>query len=125
MRKHRQWEASEQEHLFEWAAYMSGKYPELKLMHHIPNGGSRNSAEAANLKRQGVKAGMPDIFLPVARGGFHGLYIELKAGKNKPTEKQKNWIAALCKQKYAAVVCYGWGQASEIIQSYLKMKVTE
>lgn len=70
MRKHRQWEASEQEHLFEWAAYMSGKYPELKLMHHIPNGGSRNSAEAANLKRQGVKAGMPDIFLPVAREAF-------------------------------------------------------
>ena len=67
-------ESEEQICLFQWAQYQSGRYPELELMYHIPNGGSRNKYEAANLKLQGVKAGVPDICLPVARGKFHGLY---------------------------------------------------
>ena len=46
-------ESVEQTNLFRWAAYEQGKYPELKLMYHIPNGGSRNRLEAANLKKQG------------------------------------------------------------------------
>ena len=71
-------EAEEQAALFQWAEYQSGKYPELALMYHVPNGGSRNKAEAANLKRQGVKSGVPDVCLPVPRGNSHGAYIELK-----------------------------------------------
>mgnify|MGYP004433785991 CR=1 FL=1 len=42
----------------------------------------RDARTAANLKRQGVKAGVPDLHLPVARGGYNGLYIELKVGSN-------------------------------------------
>lgn len=83
-----QHEAREQEALFRWADFAAGTMPELKLLYHIPNGGSRNKAEAANLKRQGVKAGVPDLFLPVPRGGYHGLYIELKFGK-KNIEKSR------------------------------------
>jgi len=75
-------EATEQETLIQWCGWQQSKYPELKLIYHIPNGGSRNTLEAANLKRQGVKAGVPDLCLPVARNGFHGLYIEMKYGKN-------------------------------------------
>lgn len=55
---------------------------------HIPNGGSRNKAEAANLKRQGVKAGAPDLCVPVPSGSKHGLFIEMKAGEGKPTDKR-------------------------------------
>lgn len=117
--KHIQHEANEQEALFDWAAFMSGRYPELELLYHIPNGGSRNTIEAANLKRQGVKAGVPDLCLPVARGHFHGLYIELKHGSNKPSENQTRWIAALRIQGYVAEVCYGWQQAVEVITEYL------
>ena len=113
-------ESVEQICLFKWAAYYENQYPELKLMHHIPNGGSRNKREAANLKKQGVKAGVPDICLPVARGGYHGLYIEMKAGKNKPSENQKEWMAMLNFQGYLAVVCYGWEEASKVIERYLK-----
>ena len=65
-------EADEQEALFAWAEYQKGKYPELELMYHIPNGGSRNKAEAARLKAQGVKPGVPDICLPVPRGNIMG-----------------------------------------------------
>lgn len=113
-------ESVEQTNLFRWAACEQGKYPELKLMYHIPNGGSRNRLEAANLKKQGVKSGVPDICLPVARGAYHGLYIEMKAGRNKASENQKQWLSDLNAQGYYAVLCYGWNAASEIITNYLE-----
>lgn len=116
-------EAQEQTALFNWAFLSRGKYPELDLLYHIPNGGSRNRLEAANLKRQGVKAGVPDICLPVARGGFHGLYIEMKAGKNKTTDKQNKWLAALNAQGYCTAVCYNWQEAKELLENYLKSGV--
>ncbi len=122
MAKHIQYEAMEQEALFDWADLMRGRHPELDMLYHIPNGGSRNKIEAANLKRQGVKPGVPDLCLPVPSGKFHGLYIELKAGKNRPSGLQKDWIADLRRQGYAAEVCVGWMEAAELIEKYLKMK---
>lgn len=114
-------EDTEQAHIFEWAAWASGKYPELDLMHHIPNGGKRSKSEAARFKAQGVKAGVPDIFLPCARGGYHGLYIELKRTKGgKISTAQKEWIDALRGQGYKVIVCYGFDEAREVIISYLE-----
>ncbi len=71
-------EEIEQTCLFRWAALESGAHPELALLHAIPNGGKRSKSEAARMKAAGVKPGVPDMFLPVAREGCHGLYIELK-----------------------------------------------
>lgn len=116
------YEAREQEKLFEWAGWMEGQHPELALLFHIPNGGSRNRIEAANLKRQGVKAGVSDLLLPVARGGFHGLFVEMKAGKNKPTERQLDFLGAVQKQGYAGIVCYSAEEAAEALLKYLTMK---
>lgn len=99
---------------------MRTQYPDLDLLYHIPNGGSRNKMEAANLKRQGVRAGVPDLCLPVARGEYHGLYIELKAGKNKPTEKQKEWLENLTKQGYKTAVAYSCEAAADILLKYVK-----
>ena len=101
-------ESQEQKALFQWAGLAQQKYPELKLLHHIPNGGIRDIRTATNLKREGVKRGVPDICLPVSRGKYHGLYIEMKAGKNKPSDEQKEWINSLQEEGYAACVCYGW-----------------
>lgn len=114
-------EANEQEALFRWAAFVRGRFPEIDLLYHIPNGGSRNRLEAANLKRQGVKAGVPDLCLPVARGKYHGLYIEMKYGKNKTSSNQDAWLSALRKQGYVAEICYGWEQAQELITKYLEL----
>lgn len=86
-----QHEAAEQIKLFRWASWAIQQYPELELMYHIPNGGSRNPIEAANLKRQGVRSGVPDICLPVPRGKYSALYIEMKYGDNKPTEKHETY----------------------------------
>jgi hypothetical protein len=57
-------EHEEQVALFEWAAWNSSKYKELELMFAIPNGGQRHVVVARKLKDEGVKAGVPDIFLP-------------------------------------------------------------
>ena len=111
----------EQAQLFAWAAYASGKYPELDLMHHIPNGGKRSKAEAARFKAQGVKAGVPDIFLPCPKGGYHGLYIELKRVKGgRVSAAQEEFIAALRLQGYRVEVCFGMEQAREVILEYLE-----
>lgn len=116
-------EGNEQEALFAWALYAAGAMPELGLMFHVPNGGSRNRIEAAKLKRQGVRAGVPDICLPVARGGFHGLFVELKYGRNKATDRQTAWLDALRSQGYLAVECVGWDIAREVITKYLKGEI--
>ncbi len=115
-------EAAEQEVLIQWCEWRQVKYPELKLIYHIPNGGSRNKIEAVNLKKQGVKAGVPDLCLPVARKGFHGLYIEMKYGKNRITKYQKEWLEDLKKQGYFVAVCYGAYEAEQVITEYLEIK---
>lgn len=112
-------EATEQEALIAWCGWQQNQHPELKLIYHVPNGGSRNPLEAANLKRQGVKAGVPDLCLPVPRSGFHGLYIEMKYGRNKTTEKQEEWLKALEGQGYFTTVCYGAEEAERVLSRYL------
>lgn len=112
-------EADEQKALMQWAKWQEGRYPELKLLYHCPNGGTRNKLEAANLKRQGVKAGVPDLFLPVPRSPKHGLFIEMKVGRNKCTDNQKKWIRKLLEQGYEVKVCYSCEEAIQIIKRYL------
>ena len=89
-------------------------------VYHIPNGGSRNKMEAANLKRQGVKAGVPDLCFPVALRGYHGMYIEMKAGKNKTTDNQDAWLDLLAKNGYCVRVCYGFYEAMGVIDWYFE-----
>lgn len=114
-------EAQEQAALFRWAAFAAGTHPELRLLFHVPNGGSRNPIEARHLKEQGVKPGVPDMFLPVPRGGYHGLFIELKRSKGGVvSEDQRAWLDRLRLQGYRAEVARGWDAAREIIEEYLK-----
>ena len=95
------------------------------LVFAIPNGGKRNAAEAAHLKRQGVKAGVPDLCLAVPRGAYHGLYIKLKVGTNKPTENQLAWLKLLKQHGYAVAVCYSAEEAKDVIDKYLNQKAGE
>ncbi len=113
-------EAQEQKVLFSWIEYNRRRYPELEMCYHIPNGGSRDVREAHNLKTQGVKPGVPDICLPVAKGGYHGLYIELKRKKGGQVSAfQKTWIQNLSKNGYLAVVAKGADEAIQILTRYL------
>nr|DAU67254.1 MAG TPA: Nuclease [Caudoviricetes sp.] len=114
-------ESDEQKTLFSWASMRTYWYPELNLMFHIPNGGKRSKAEAGRFRAEGVKSGVPDICLPVARCGYHGLFIELKRQHgNTTTKNQDTWLADLREQGYAAAVAYGWEQAAKIITDYME-----
>jgi hypothetical protein len=116
-------EHEEQKSLFEWALFRSNKWPELESMYAIPNAGKRTRRAGGRLKAEGLKVGMPDVCLPVARGNFHGLYIELKVGDNKPTKAQYEWIVRLCAQGYLAKWCVGWQQAASLIEHYMEGKL--
>ena len=116
-------EGEEQATLFSWAAMQRRKYPELRLLMHIPNGGARRKSEAARFKAEGVKPGVPDLFLPVARGVWHGLFIEMKRQKGgRISDAQKRWLDDLLRQGYLAQVCCGWKEAAELIEDYLDEK---
>ncbi|MFZ2190441.1 MAG: VRR-NUC domain-containing protein [Candidatus Magasanikiibacteriota bacterium] len=94
--------------------------PELALLFAIPNGGARSPATAAKLKATGTKAGVSDMFLPVARHGFHGLWIELKKLKGgKESQEQKDWGAAMQAQGYAYCCCLGWMAAARALMLWL------
>lgn len=117
-------EAQHQSALFMWAAQPSirEKWPILARMYHIPNGGARDEVEAANLKRQGVKRGVPDLCLPTPRGPYHGMYIELKrADGGKTSPDQDDWIEVLNAEGYYAEVCHGWLSAKRVIEWYLTL----
>lgn len=113
-------EEQEQEMIFRWAAYESAAHPELCMLYAIPNGGKRDRVTGARLKATGVKAGVPDMCLPVARGGYHGLYIELKRKKGgQVSDLQWNWLRDLIQYGYKAVVCKGFDEARAAILDYL------
>lgn len=113
-------EDMEQIALFDWARVNEGHFPELSRLFHVPNGGSRGPAEAGRFKAMGVKRGVPDVFLDVPRGGFHGLRIEMKRRHGgKVSEDQTDWIDWYNSNGYRAVVCYGWDEAREEIENYL------
>jgi hypothetical protein len=112
-------EHQEQVALFEWAALNEARLPELALLFAIPNGGDRHPAVAAKLKAEGVKAGVPDLFLPVARDGYHGLWIELKAPGGTLADHQSDWLTFLSQQGYLTTTCYGWTAAARRIVAYL------
>ena len=130
-RKRVQREAREQAALFrqtaEMCRYMPAQYPGLDLMFAIPNGAflqgdrERRARQWARLKAQGAKEGVSDILLPVARGPYHGLWIEMKAPEphDAPvTGEQRAWQMAAIAQGYDAHVARGTAQAISIIESY-------
>ena len=89
---------------------------------HIPNEGKRSLSYAARMKRMGLRSGFPDLLVPLARGGYHGLFIEMKYGKNKTTKEQKEWLERLSAEGYACAVCYNAAEAIKTIEGYNRRK---
>ena len=117
--------ASDTEHahqraLFGWFNYVAftGLHPLARLCYAVPNGGKRDPITAARLKAEGVKAGVPDVVYPVARHVWHSPYIELKAGKGRPSDDQVEWHTLLRQQGHAVAVCWGWHAARLCFRDY-------
>lgn len=125
--------------VFAWAGEFGNKNPEFKAdlrwMHAIPNGGSRGddaktrAIRGGKLKATGVKTGVYDIFLPLRRGPYCGLYIEMKRPELKPknpeskggrSDEQIEFGAYVRTQGFGSVVCYGWEEAVKVIEQYLR-----
>lgn len=114
---------------FAWVQLYTTRYPELALMFAVPNGGMRDkrqdekgrwfSPTAVKLKREGVKPGIPDIFLPCARGGSHGLFIEMKAPDGSVSREQRRVHKQLREQGYAVGVCFSLESAITLLTWYL------
>ena len=85
----------------------------------IPNGEKRGPKAQQLFKRLGGKPGVPDLCVPVAKGGYFGLYIEMKYGRNKPTDNQLRWQSILIEQGYKATTCWGADEAIAVIKNYL------
>lgn len=113
----------EQQAVIQWARMSSGRYPELALLHHIPNGGNRNAREGAKLKRMGVLAGVPDLHLPAARGGYISLYIEMKFGGGRTSKGQQDFISLATEFDNCCRVCYSAEEAIETIKAYLDNRI--
>jgi hypothetical protein len=130
----RGWEAADR-----WAAgadleAWDGKMvvPELKWFHAVPNGGSRGSDKRSAqivggmMVAEGATAGVADTSLPVAKGGFHGLYIEMKkpgleGRKNGGcSDEQIEFRDFVRQQGYAWAVCYSWREAIDCLRLYLE-----
>lgn len=115
-------ESQEQQALFQWAGLLSSQYPELGYMYHVKNEGKLSDAGRCRAAAEGLKSGVPDIHLPVARGKYHGLYIEMKRRQGGTlTLNQTRWITFLREEGYRVIVSYGWDEASNEILSYLEL----
>ena len=92
---------------------------------HVPNGGLRSKATAAKLKAEGVRPGVPDLCVPLARCGYHGLWVEMKdaGGKGRISPEQAEWIGRLREEGYCAWVCRGAGNAIDLIDRYRKENI--
>ena len=114
-------EDTEQISLIQWAQHQTSRYPELKWLHHCPNGGSRNKQEAVKFKQMGVKAGVSDLCLPYPKGIYCGLYIEMKYGNNRQQPTQKEFLADMAAAGHFVVTCYSAEEATGVIEEYCKL----
>jgi hypothetical protein len=122
----------------DWARRNTFYYPELKFFHAVPNGAklpyvktqnidgswSRYSSQAEKLIEEGMLPGVLDLFLPSAHGGWFGLYIEMKHGKNKVSPDQQIYIQYATAAGYCCKVCYDADEAIDALRRYLKLPAT-
>lgn len=118
-------EDTEQIAVIQWAGWNVRRYPELKWLHHIPNGGSRNELEAVKLKRMGVKAGISDLHLPYPKGIYCGLYIEMKFGNNRQRSTQKEFLADMAAVGHFVATCYSAQEAVKVIEEYCSLRTAD
>ncbi len=107
--------------LIEWSELTETrkKYPMLKWLFAVPNGGMRSKATGAKMKQTGVKRGISDLILLYPAFGYHALTIELKYGKNKLSKEQQDFILHHEPLNYRCIVCWNWLDAKRQIINYL------
>lgn len=114
---HEHWE---QVMLFDWLErFLPEYYPDFAA---VPNAGKRSGKESWDMPAEGLRTGYPDITGDIPKGIYHGLFIELKWGKNKPSKEQVAQLNRKRSRGYFACVCYGFDEAKAVITEYLKLE---
>jgi hypothetical protein len=121
-------ELSEHDHqvqVIKWAVLQvkCGTYPDLDVLHAIPNAGRRTRGEVGWMLSEGLKSGVPDLHLPVARGGWKSLYIEMKSERGRVSKSQAWWQSRLYQLGHCVVTCFTHVQAEETLVEYLDGKL--
>lgn len=117
-------EETEQILLFQWRDLSVKDIPELRWLHSSLNGVPLSPGLAVKMRRMGMTKGVVDVFLPVVRGGYSGLYIEMKRRNGVESDlsaSQKEFIAFAREQGYRAEWCKGWIPARDLILEYLEV----
>lgn len=104
---------------FSWLGHQSRNFPIFELAFHIPNGSYKSFTARRIFQAIGLKAGVPDVFLPVASNGHHGLWIEFKTKTGRVSDAQKAWLERLEAQNYRVIVCRSWWEAANATLEYL------
>ena len=108
----------EQVALFQILALYEERYPVLRWIFAIPNGGKRHPATAMKMKQEGVRRGIPDICIPYPVDEWAGCYVEMKFGKGRLTKEQQEFIEAF-QNTHKIYVCYSAIEAAHAIGKYL------
>jgi len=115
-------ESAHQTQVVEWSrwAYKANpsRYPMLNMLHCSLNGVKLSGTQAKIAKGQGMLSGVPDLFLPVPKNGYHGLFIEMKSEKGRVTENQHWFLTNAESLGYKTAVCYSAKEAINAIVSY-------
>lgn len=115
-------ETTEQQAVMDWAAYAVKRWPGLRNLYHVPNEARRSPATAGILKRMGLQSGVPDLILDWPAGAYHGLRLEMKYGRNTPSENQKRWLLQLQEVGYFVAACWGARPAIALLTEYLQLQ---
>lgn len=115
-------ESAHQRAIFKWTQqpHIRQKWPDLKLLFHVKNETTEGARQVAVDRASGVKPGVPDLCLPVARGKYHGMFVELKNETGRLRKEQKWWLNELGIEGYFATVCHGWESAVRTISWYME-----
>lgn len=108
--------------IIEWAEINENVYPELHWLYAIPNGSYKSERQAVEFKKEGLKSGVPDLCLPISRGGYGALYIELKSPKGKVSPSQRKWLQGLMDVGNLCLEARTKGRVTQVILDYLKGK---
>jgi hypothetical protein len=103
--------------------YIGYQYPKIRYCASL-GGIYTGPRQAIKAKRTGYSRGFPDLQITEARGGYYGLFIEIKTHKGRATEVQKEWIDDLNERGYKAVIGKGLGECLQTIDDYMNQKPT-
>lgn len=118
-------EIVEQARLVRWSHLRDVRelMPELRWLHHSPNGGRRDGFTGGQMKALGCKPGFPDLILPVRQpgslGSIPGLAIEMKTGTGRTTPEQDAWLDVLANAGWETTVCRSAAEARSVLCHYL------